>query len=79
MIKYAIMFLIIFFPSSLCMSNMVGFYFYWAEIGIFMAYNEILENERYEKEALEEAKREEEFFDFDEIPEELLEEEAVLK
>jgi len=80
MIKYAIMFLIIFFPSSLCMSNMVGFYFYWAEIGIFMAYNEILENERYEKEELEKRKQEaEEFFDFDEVPEELLETEAILK
>lgn len=43
-VKYGVMFIVTFLPSTLCMSSMIGYFYYWAEIGIFVAMMGIVEN-----------------------------------
>lgn len=53
LMKYALMFFIIFVPSTICMSTMVGYFYYWAEFGLLMALAEIVEKEQLETENIQ--------------------------
>jgi len=46
LLKYGVMFIVIFLPSTFCMSSMIGYFYYWAEIGIFISLAGIIENEK---------------------------------
>jgi len=58
-LKNALIFAIIFLPSTLCMSTMVGYYFVWAEFGILVALCDVCEKQNLiERNVSDEPKRE---------------------
>lgn len=47
LLKYSLMFIVVFLPATFCMSSMVGYFYYWAEFGIFIAMMGIVDKDNY--------------------------------